>query len=178
MTVLMLDYIRLQGLWRQQRALQQAMLPLMPALVQQSGVLPPGTYSITVALTDDAHQQELNQKFRNMNAPTNVLSFPYFDRKALKKLKPQAEPWHLGDISLAYQYIIAEAALQGKKPLPHIIHLVLHGVLHILGYDHQTAKAAVMMEQLERDLLAMLKIADPYQPLPMATALPRAPRRA
>ncbi len=134
----------------------------MPALLRAEGTLPPGRYGITVALTDDTHQRELNHQFRGLNRATNVLSFPAYSKRALKQLAPQRAPHFLGDISLAYQYVAAEAAKDGKKLPDHIIHLVIHGILHILGHDHQTARQAARMEQLERDVLAIMHIDDPY----------------
>jgi probable rRNA maturation factor len=164
---LSIHYTRLAGAWRQKTALTQAVNQVLPLLLQQTNILPSGDYIITIALTNDAHQQQLNQQFRGKDKPTNVLSFPVFSRQNLRTLTssapmPIAAAVNLGDISLAYQTIACEAAAQGKPILHHTIHLALHGILHILGYDHQTAYAANKMEKLERDLLASLNIPDPY----------------
>lgn len=107
---------------------------------------------VTVLLTDDAEQQELNREHRKKNAPTNVLSFP----------APKfAEP-HLGDLSLAYQTCAREAAAQGKPLENHLQHLVAHGVLHLLGWDHEDDAEADEMEALERRILEGLGVPDPY----------------
>lgn len=142
----------------------------LPELLRQSGKLPPGRYVIAVGLTDNAEQKELNHQFRGLNQPTNVLSFPQFTPRELAHLQPMADPVTLGDISLAYQYIVDESHHDNKTPINHMIHLVIHGILHILGYDHQTARHATMMENLERRVLATLHIPDPYAPAPDSRA--------
>ncbi len=163
-----LDFVRLAGSWRQRQIIQERLPTVLPYLLQRTSILPPNLYCITVALTDNTHQQELNRQFRGQNRPTNVLSFPHYSKRQLKQLSQQAEPVFLGDISLAYQYVAAEARQDGKALTNHIIHLVIHGILHILGHDHQAAKPAALMEQLERDILARMNIPDPYAQEPAA----------
>lgn len=107
---------------------------------------------VTLLLTDDAAVQELNGRFRQKDAPTNVLSFP----------APHNPEKHLGDVALAFGVCSREAAEQGKPLAAHLQHLVVHGVLHLLGYDHMTDAEAEAMEGLERVVLAGLGIADPY----------------
>ena len=106
----------------------------------------------TVLLTDDATVQDLNLRFRQQDNPTNVLSFP---------TTPNPER-HLGDVALAYGTCAREAAQQGKPLAAHLQHLVAHGVLHLLGYDHMTDEEAHEMEGLERVVLASLGVPDPY----------------
>ena len=113
---------------------------------------PPGEDSVVILLTSDAEVATLNQQFRAKPGPTNVLSFP---------APPNPED-HLGDIALAYGVCAREAAEQGKTLAAHLQHLVAHGVLHLLGYDHQTEAEAEAMEALERAILAGIGIADPY----------------
>ena len=108
--------------------------------------------NLTILLTGDAAVQELNARFRQQDKPTNVLSFPAM---------PNPER-HLGDVALAYQTCAREAADQGKPLAAHLQHLVAHGALHLLGYDHMTDEEASEMEGLERVVLAGLGIADPY----------------
>jgi probable rRNA maturation factor len=105
-----------------------------------------------VLLTDDAAVRELNARFRQQDKPTNVLSFP----------TPPNPEHHLGDVALAYETCAKEAAEQGKTLAAHLQHLVAHGVLHLLGYDHMTDAEADEMEGLERIVLASLGVADPY----------------
>ena len=106
----------------------------------------------TVLLTDDATVRDLNLRFRQQDKPTNVLSFP---------TTPNPER-HLGDVALAYGVCAREAAQQGKPLSAHLQHLVAHGVLHLLGYDHMTDEEAHEMEGLERVVLASLGVPDPY----------------
>jgi probable rRNA maturation factor len=114
-----------------------------------------GAAEISIVLTDDAEQRELNRDWRGKDAPTNVLSFP------------QIEPFApvigiLGDIVLAHETLAREAAEQDKPLADHFTHLVVHGFLHILGYDHLSEEEALVMEGLETQILAGLGIADPY----------------
>ncbi len=107
---------------------------------------------LAVLLTDDQAVRDLNSRFRGKAAPTNVLSFP---------ASQTAHP-HLGDIALAHGVCAAEAAAQGKRLADHLSHLVVHGVLHLLGYDHEADAPAAAMEAMERDILSRLGVADPY----------------
>ena len=114
---------------------------------------PPADLALTVLLTDDAALQDLNARFRGKDKPTNVLSFP----------APQSARPHLGDVALAYGVCAAEAQAQGKPLSAHLTHLTAHGVLHLLGYDHETEAEAEAMEGLERAILAGLGLPDPYE---------------
>lgn len=107
---------------------------------------------IVVMLTNDAEVRRLNARFRGKDAATNVLSFP----------APATAPGSLGDIALALGVCRAEAAEQGKSLAAHLRHLVAHGVLHLLGYDHETDAEAETMEAMERRIMAGLGEADPY----------------
>jgi len=107
---------------------------------------------VTILLTDDAAVADLNVRFRGKDGPTNVLSFP-------AAANPEQ---HLGDVALAYEVCVAEAAQQGKPLAHHLQHLVAHGVLHLLGYDHMKDEEALKMEGLERVVLASLGVPDPY----------------
>jgi probable rRNA maturation factor len=108
--------------------------------------------SLVVLLTDDATVQRLNRDFRGKDQPTNVLSFP---------AAPNPED-HLGDVALAYGVCAAEAVARGIPLADHLRHLTAHGVLHLLGYDHQIDSEAEVMEALEARILAGLGVADPY----------------
>lgn len=113
--------------------------------------------SVNVLFTSDAEVRILNRGFRKIDKPTNVLSFP-----AAKVSLPDGGEDHLGDIALAFETIAREAGEQGKPLLHHVSHLIVHGTLHLLGYDHDSEKAADAMEDRERAILARLGIADPY----------------
>lgn len=106
--------------------------------------------SLTIALADDRRVRALNARDRKKDKPTNVLSYPSGERE------------FLGDVVLARQTVWREAKTQGKRPDDHVVHLVVHGVLHLMGYDHESNADAERMEALERRILKRLAIADPY----------------
>ena len=108
--------------------------------------------AVTILLTDDESVRDLNARFRGKDYATNVLSFP----------APENPEGHLGDIALAFGVCAREASEQGKPLGHHLQHLVAHGVLHLLGYDHETDAEAEHMEGLERVILAGLGVPDPY----------------
>lgn len=112
--------------------------------------------SLTVALADDATLRTLNQRYRGKDAPTNVLSFPTPAQAGA------AADGYAGDVVIAEETVLAEAADMDKPALHHLTHLVVHGVLHLMGYDHETDPEAARMEALETEILAGLAIADPY----------------
>jgi probable rRNA maturation factor len=106
---------------------------------------------LTILLTGDARLKGLNTHFRGKNKPTNVLSFP------------SSDPAYLGDIAIAYGVVAREAKAQKKRIKAHAAHLAVHGVLHLLGFDHEIETDAVVMEGLETRILATLGLADPYR---------------
>jgi len=113
---------------------------------------------LSLVFTDDAQIQQLNKKWRGQDKPTNVLSFPAFALKPGEVPKPM-----LGDIVLAFETLVREAAQEKKDFNHHLSHLLVHGLLHLLGYDHETQEEADMMEGYEVAILRQLAIADPYQ---------------
>jgi probable rRNA maturation factor len=122
---------------------------------------------IGVRLTNDGHQRILNHQYRGKDQPTNVLSFPLVSAAEIDQVNRGLiganEPdLLLGDIILAYETIVREAEEQDKQPLHHITHLLVHGCLHLLGYDHEGAEEAEVMECLEKKILTTLSIANPY----------------
>ncbi|WP_049645301.1 rRNA maturation RNase YbeY [Candidatus Rhodobacter oscarellae] len=108
---------------------------------------------------DDARITTLNGDFRDKAAPTNVLSWPSEDRDP-NGSPPAGE--ELGDVAIAFQTCAREAADQGKPFSDHVTHLLVHGILHLLGYDHMCEKEAAEMERIEVEILAKLGVADPY----------------
>ena len=115
----------------------------------------------SIRLTDDAEIQALNKKYRKKNQPTNVLSFPALDAEDLARL-PDGAPLILGDIVIALETTLKEAEVETKVPEEHLSHLVVHGMLHLLGYNHETESEAKIMEGLEVHVLKGLGIRDPY----------------
>lgn len=113
----------------------------------------PRDASLTILLASDAGVKALNHDFRGKSKPTNVLSFP---------APPTADDDYLGDVALAYGVTAKEARAGGKRLIDHATHLVVHGVLHLLGFDHVTPRKANVMEPMETKILARLGIADPY----------------
>ena len=113
--------------------------------------------SATVLLSDDAHVASLNTNFRGKPEPTNVLSFPAGPGAALP-----GETAYAGDVIIARETVEREAGTLGVPVLHHLQHLAVHGLLHLIGYDHITTADATVMETLETRVLATLGIADPY----------------
>lgn len=139
------------------------------AALREAG-MDPCAFSISVLLTDDAAIAALNRRFRRRDAPTNVLSWPAF---ALQPPRPGEKPpqpphaadgaaVHLGDIALSSQTVAKEAQAAGLALRDHLAHLIVHGALHLLGYDHVDDADATLMEALERRALAQIGVADPY----------------
>lgn len=113
---------------------------------------------ISVVYSNDNDVHVLNRDWRGKDKPTNILSFPQ-----LESYNPASgQPAHLGDLVLAYQTLSREAKEQGKDFTAHLVHLLVHGLLHLLGYDHETSRDAVKMEKLEVQILAKLGYTDPY----------------
>ncbi|HYM30075.1 MAG TPA: rRNA maturation RNase YbeY, partial [Candidatus Cybelea sp.] len=110
-----------------------------------------GEGSLCIMLSDDASLRRLNRTWRGKDRPTNVLSFP------------AEAPGPRGDVALALGVLIRESAAQGKPRRDHLAHLVVHGVLHLLGHDHVRNADAGRMERLERKILARLGVPDPYR---------------
>jgi probable rRNA maturation factor len=119
---------------------------------------------VTVVLGSDALVRRLNRTYRGKDAPTNVLSFPY-QRPPGAAADAGA---YLGDVVLAAETVRREAAERGIEPRHHVQHLVVHGLLHLLGHDHDTDAAAEEMEGLETEVLATIGLADPHA-LPAAS---------
>ena len=114
-------------------------------------VEPASTGEIALLLTDDEAVKNLNAKFRGQDKPTNVLSFP-----------SNNDDDFLGDIALARETCVGEASDRGIALRDHVAHLIVHGLLHLAGYDHQTESDAQVMERREIEILQTLGIADPY----------------
>ncbi len=112
---------------------------------------------VSLVLADDDFVHVLNRDYRGKDCPTNVLSFENAEKP------PKGQTWLAGDIVVAYQTVAREAAAQGKTFEAHLAHLLIHGTLHLQGYDHLTEKQARVMETTETELMHSLGYNDPYQ---------------
>ncbi len=136
-----------------------------------AGVVPGGAdLEVAIVLADDDLLRGLNRDYRGRDAATNVLAFPALEpaRIAAGKSAPEGAPVMLGDVVVALQTTRAEAAAQKKRLGDHLSHLVVHGVLHLAGCDHESAGRAKIMEGLETRVLSELDVPDPYAPRPGA----------
>lgn len=124
-------------------------------------------WEIAVLACDDARIAELNTEFRDKPTPTNVLSWPSDERGAETDggtpLPPEGPDTELGDIAIAFETCEREAEAAGKPMAEHVTHLVVHGVLHLFGYDHIRDKDATLMEGLETAILGKMGFSDPYE---------------
>lgn len=127
--------------------------------------LPVGTrdMEISVVLTHDAQIQHLNKQHRGKDAPTNVLSFPSYESGQLDGVSPSGPPLLLGDLALAYETTAREAEVKAVPLAHHATHLVIHGILHLLGFDHQNDIEADDMEAKEVEFCRDFGIANPYR---------------
>jgi probable rRNA maturation factor len=116
------------------------------------------SFSVSLLFTDDVAMRELNRQWRGQDKPTNVLSFPAPDMPQ----RPDGDAPFYGDIALALETLEREAEADAKLFDHHLTHLLVHGLLHLAGYDHETDAEAEEMEALETRILARLAIADPY----------------
>ena len=139
-------------LWETQREAE----PTVRAAIAAAAARAPGDGAVSVLLADDAAVQALNRDWRGIDKPTNVLSFP------AAAVKAAGVPTMLGDIAIAFETLEREAGAEKRPFLHHLAHLAVHGYLHLLGYDHQTDSEAEAMEALEREILAAMRIPDPY----------------
>lgn len=134
----------------------EAIIAVEPALASER-------LEASLLFTSDAEIHQLNRQWRQRDRPTNVLSFPMLEREDLLSLDPDGPPEMLGDIALAYETCAREAEAKGIPLEHHATHLIVHGLLHLAGHDHEISdEDAEAMEALETKALARLGIADPY----------------
>jgi probable rRNA maturation factor len=144
------------GLWRGLPRARALARETIAAAIAESGFSRPDGAEISLCLADDAQLKALNLRWRGVDKPTNVLSFPAAPPGR------RAESITLGDIALAYETLAQEASDLGVPLADHYRHLVAHGFLHLIGYDHERAEEAERMEALETRIMARLGAADPY----------------
>ncbi len=140
--------------WRDFEDVERLAEVAIDAAIAQSGAKIPAGAELSILLCDDAFIQDLNRKWRGIDKPTNVLSFPAGGAPSAPML---------GDIVIAYGTAAGEAREEEKPLRDHVVHLLVHGFLHLIGYDHLVAAEAEDMEALERAILADLGIDDPYR---------------
>jgi len=145
------------GDWPEHDELERLIRAAIIAAIEVADLRYAKDAELSVLLTDDQAVQELNRQWRNIDKPTNVLSFPGEDIEV-----GQTAGMLLGDIAMGQQTLAKEALNEGKRFEDHFSHLVIHGFLHLFGYDHQDDEEAEIMEQFEREALAKLNIANPY----------------
>ena len=150
--------------WEDARWRDFGLKPLARAAARATlGELGLGRHHISILACDDARIAGLNAQFRGKPVPTNVLSWPAIDLSGKHGPQAPAAGAALGDIAIAWETCVREAADQGKPMAAHVMHLIVHATLHLLGYDHVRARDAAVMEGLEVKILASLGLSDPYQ---------------
>jgi probable rRNA maturation factor len=155
-TVPAVDLLVEAGAWPDEAALRPLVERAVGAAITFARPPVASGSELSLVVTDDAHVRVLNRQYRGKDAATNVLSFP------AAAAKPGVHGPLLGDIVLAQETVAREAAGQGLAFDDHLIHLIVHGFLHVVGYDHEDDAEAVLMEALETRILGHLGIADPY----------------
>jgi probable rRNA maturation factor len=155
---LSIDIVVESPLWAAQPG---AAAVLRRALGVAAAMLSTRRAELAIVLTDDSAIRGLNRDWRRIDTPTNVLSFPV-PRALAAEPAPSAPPVLLGDIVIAFETTMAEARSESKRFEDHLAHLAVHGLLHLLGQDHDDDSDAEAMEGLERAILARLGIPDPY----------------
>lgn len=153
---LQLDIIIEDGDWGALAPVDEVFGPVADAVARRLDL---DSAEAAIALSSDERVRALNLTYRGKDKPTNVLSFP-----AGEDGLPPGSRRHLGDIVLAAETVAREAAVEGKPLRHHLQHLAVHGLLHLLGYDHETEAEAAEMEALEVEILEQLGIPDPYAP--------------
>ena len=118
-------------------------------------------YYLSVLLTNDSGIKKINKKYRKINKPTNVLSFPQNDERLITK---KSFKIILGDIVISLEKVVWESKLQNKKPADHLTHMVIHSLLHLLGFNHEKIKDFKIMKKKEINILSKLSISSPYLP--------------
>lgn len=144
------------GAWGEEAQWRPLVERVAAAIAARPELIVPDEAELSLLLTDDAHIRVLNRQWRDQDKPTNVLSFPSAD-------EDDDEPGPLiGDVIVAHETTAREAAEEGKSFEDHFTHLLVHGLLHLFGYDHVEDDEAEEMEAFETEILADLGVADPY----------------
>lgn len=145
------------GGWPAEPEIREVATLAISAVFDETGAPNSSGSELSLLFTDDRQIREINDRWRGIDKPTNVLSFP-----AVRSINPRDPPPVIGDVVFARQTIMREAELENKPVNHHLVHLIVHGLLHLLGYDHQKEEEAEEMESLESLILARFAIPDPY----------------
>jgi probable rRNA maturation factor len=163
---LKVEFVSLSPKWRAALPARDLGREAIAASLAECGFATPEGAELCIHLADDAHVRALNARWRGLDKPTNVLSFPTFKPSELARARL------LGDIVLAFETLAGEAADEDKPLADHYRHLVVHGFLHLIGFDHEREADAERMEALETRILARLGVADPYRAVALAETEP------
>ncbi|MFT6332999.1 MAG: putative rRNA maturation factor [Lentimonas sp.] len=160
-----------EKLWKNDPEISKKIKALIKQIIPQTSLISLKkllkNIEISVLLTNDEQIKQLNCDYRNKDKSTNVLSFPLLDGEKIKNgnfenLQPDCEEMALGDIVISYQSVLKESLEQNKKFDHHLTHLIIHSLLHLIGFDHIDDRDAKMMENLEISFLKDLGISNPY----------------
>lgn len=164
MSQIAIDILAESPLWGEEQNWREAVELVVAMAAASADAEIADDAELSLVLTDDAAIRVLNRDHRNLDKPTNVLSFPQED--------PEADAYGplLGDIVVAHETVAREAAEEGISFRDHFLHMIVHGFLHLVGYDHMNDDEAEEMEGLETAILARLGIANPYADAPMGGA--------
>ncbi|MDD4615574.1 MAG: rRNA maturation RNase YbeY [Alphaproteobacteria bacterium] len=161
MTIL-LNFLTEEKKWLRLPRLRVKLQAAASATAKYLGASLQAKASATILLTGDAAVKRLNADFRGIDKATNVLSFPQHEPARVRRLAKKKAALELGDIALAYRFTFLEAKDEGKKVPDHAVHLGIHGLLHLMGYNHETEATARKMEKAEIEIMASLGLPDPY----------------
>lgn len=165
-STLLIDIIRDDGVWTEVPSFEEKAIDICQTAfraVQKPSFIRSGQMvEVCITLSDDATVRELNKNYRDKDTPTNVLSFPQYTSEDTFFALPDGGPLMLGDIILAYETMVKESKEQSKTIENHTLHLILHGFLHLLEYDHIEEEDAETMEAMEVAILAQFNIPNPY----------------
>ena len=154
---LRIDFVEGSARWKRALPAHKLARAAIAAAIAESGVKLKRGVEVSLHLIDDEAITAVNAEWRQKESPTNVLSFPAVDADEISEAR------HLGDLLIAFETLQREAEDEGKTLADHYQHLVVHGFLHLIGYDHIEVDAAEAMEALEVRTLARLGVADPYE---------------
>ncbi len=157
--LLKVEIVRSSAKWSELGDIDHALVEAAQAARSTIVTAPTNHEGLTIVLSSNMEVQGLNKTFRGQDKPTNVLSFPFGNEKNFSDHGSQS----LGDIVLAFETILQEADERAADPRHYACHLVVHGVLHLLGFDHKTDSDAQIMEELESRIAGKLGMPDPYQ---------------